>query len=213
LPPGSVALCIVADDRPGLLSFVSASLVAHDADITAVKAYTRTGPETGALEAVDFVWAKRRTAVSPVPFPQTDIDDIGHVLTALVTGRATIESVLRKDRLPRRAPSAATRVTLEAGRESGSAVMTVEADDRPGLLLAITRALFRAGIQIIDSDALTKDGRVTDRFTLVELDGTPISLARRAAVQRDVLSAIEGRAQAMPKKRSSRPPRPGGWPR
>jgi UTP:GlnB (protein PII) uridylyltransferase len=191
LPDGGVVLCVVADDRPGLLSLISASLVVHDIDVVTVKAYTRTHPETGHPEAIDFLWVRRRSSPA-VRFEQTDVAQIGDVLTALIGGDTTVKAVLRNDRLPPRAqPDAPTRVTFEGSADDGPDVLTVETLDRPGLLLTITQALFRAGVQIVASDVATRDGRVADRFTIVERDGTPIGESRRRAVQKEVVSAME----------------------
>src|SRR5438552_10280819 len=55
LPERVVALCVVADDRPGLLSRISAALVAHDMDVVAAQAYGR-GRSRTAREAVDLLW-------------------------------------------------------------------------------------------------------------------------------------------------------------
>ncbi|MGH7296147.1 MAG: hypothetical protein ACRELB_14485, partial [Polyangiaceae bacterium] len=67
----------------------------------------------------------------------------------------------------------------------------VETTDRPGLLLAITRALHRARVQIVASEATTRDGSVRDRFTIVELDGAPLRPGRRGVLQVEVLAAID----------------------
>ncbi len=204
---GGVVLCIVASDQPGLLSLISASLVAHDVDIRAVKAYTRTHPDTRRAEAVDFLWVKR-VAAAGLPFTQADITRIGDVLTALVSGEATVESVLRKARLPPRvAPGESTVVTFSAGPAEGPCLLTVETIDRPGVLVAITHALFRSGVQIVASDVASRNGRVFDHFTLVEGDGSPVSPSRRGAVRQEVLSSIEAFARLTSRKRSSRPPK------
>jgi UTP:GlnB (protein PII) uridylyltransferase len=41
LPERVAAICIAADDRPGLLSQISAALVAHDIDVITAHAYCR----------------------------------------------------------------------------------------------------------------------------------------------------------------------------
>src|SRR5450432_3702578 len=41
LEEGVTVVCVVADDRPGLLSRITASLVIHSMDIVAAQAYTR----------------------------------------------------------------------------------------------------------------------------------------------------------------------------
>jgi [protein-PII] uridylyltransferase len=212
LPEVGVVLCVVADDRPGLLSLVSASLVVHDIDVMAVKAYTRTHPETGRAEAVDFLWVQRQSAPA-LPFEQEDVTQISYVLASFIAGESTVNSVLRDDRLPLQAPpTTPTRVTFEGKADDGHDILTIETVDRPGLLLTITGALYRAGVQIVDSDAVTTDGRVADRFTIVERDGKPVSEPRRRAVQKEVLSAIDLLMSAASARRTTRPPKPQGSP-
>jgi UTP:GlnB (protein PII) uridylyltransferase len=207
LPDGGVVVCVVADDRPGLLSLVSASLVVHDIDVVAVKAYTRTHPESGRAEAVDFLWVRRR-AEPAIRLEQADVARISGVLASLIGGGTTVKSVLRNDRLPPQPPlGSPARVAFEGTADDGHDILTVETADRPGLLLTITGALYRAGVQIVASDAVTRDGRVADRFTIVERDGRPVSESRRHAVQKEVLSAIELLVSAAAKRRTTRPPK------
>jgi [protein-PII] uridylyltransferase len=192
LPEGGAVLCVVAEDRPGLLSLISAALVVQDIDVIAVKAYTRTHPGTGRDEAVDFLWVQRPGAPA-----------------SLISGEATVKSVLRNDRLPLQTlPNTPARVTFEGTADDGHDILTVETVDRPGLLLTITGALYRAGVQIVASDAVTRDGRVADRFTIVERDGRPVTEARRHTVQNEVQSAIESLGSAASETKTTRPPRP-----
>jgi UTP:GlnB (protein PII) uridylyltransferase len=200
LPKGGAIVCIVADDRPGLLSFISASLVAHGMDIVAAQAYTRVAAEGGgAAEAVDFLWIQRDATTLSVSLPvlRADITKVTEALNALVTGQVTIESIVRRLRPLRPVPrGASTRIRFDESPDAGLVVLTIETFDRPGLLLVITQALFRAGVQIIASDATTETGGgVVDRFTIVELDGTPIGKARRGLVQMELLAAIESLAR------------------
>jgi UTP:GlnB (protein PII) uridylyltransferase len=46
-------------------------------------------------------------------------------------------------------------------------------------------------VQIVESEATTRDGRVVDRFTIAELDGSPVSRQKRGVVQMEVLGAID----------------------
>jgi [protein-PII] uridylyltransferase len=199
LPRGGGAIvCVVADDRPGLLALISASLVAHQMDVVAAHAYTRIDPETGRGEAVDFLWLQRDASL-PMPVRQGDVTRIADMLRALVLGETTIEKVIRRVRAPRPAPpGASTRVMFDGGTDDGGlVVLTVETFDRPGLLLTVTQALHRAGVQIVATDASTRAGRVIDRFTIAELDGTPIRAPRRGMVQMEVLSAVEALARGL----------------
>lgn len=197
LAKGGAVLCVVADDRPGLLSFISASLFVHQLNVVAAQVYTRTDPATGRPEAVDFLWLERDAALA-LPILQGDVTRIGVVLASLVTGETTLEQLIRKAGPAKPARrGAVTRVTFEPSLDDGLAVLMVETFDRPGLLLAIARALFRAGVQIVASDASTRDGRVVDRFTVAELDGGPIRTGRRGVVQMEVLAAIESLARGL----------------
>ncbi|HEY5146230.1 MAG TPA: hypothetical protein VII82_05660 [Polyangiaceae bacterium] len=198
---GVRVLCVVADDRPGLLSFISAALVIHGMDVLSAQAYTRRVPGQATSEAVDFLWLRRDAGVDhAMPVVDVDIERIGALLRQLISGELSIESAVERARSSRTVPpGASTRVTFDEDADEGLAVLTVETFDRPGLLLAITLALFRANVQIIASDAVTRDAAVVDRFTIAELDGSPIRRNRRGVVQIEVLGAVDA---------LSRPPTP-----
>jgi [protein-PII] uridylyltransferase len=186
-PDGATLVCVVADDRPGLLSRIAASLVIHSMDILSAQAYTRVS-DAGTGEAVDFLWLRRVADRGP-PLTGPECERIADVLRALVTGERSIDAEVSGARaVPRE--SFATRIAM-SDTDKGELLMTIETSDRPGLLLAITRSLFRAGVQIVASEASTESGRVVDRFTIVELDGSPVNEKRRRALQTDVLAAID----------------------
>jgi [protein-PII] uridylyltransferase len=182
-------LCVVADDRPGLLSFICAALVLQRTDILSAQAYTRS--VEGRSEAVDFLWVRRDVAGAS-PIGDADIAPTTELLLQLIEGTVSLDSAVERARSSRTVPpGASTRVTFDEGADEGLAVLAVETFDRPGLLLAITRALFRANVQIIASDAVTRGRTVVDRFSILELDGTPIRGSRRGIVQIEVLGAID----------------------
>jgi [protein-PII] uridylyltransferase len=189
LPRGGAIVCIVADDRPGLLSFISAALVVHAMDVIAAQVYTRAAPQ--GAEAVDLFWLRRDGALKSPVF-ESDVSGIAGVLRSLVTRELTIDAITRETGArPVPPPGASTHVTFEETAKTGFAVLTVETFDRPGLLLAITKALSRARVQIIASEAMSREGRVVDRFTLVELDGAPLHPNRRGILRVEVLAAID----------------------
>ncbi len=145
LPKGGAIVCVVADDRAGLLSHISAALVGHAMDVVAAQVYTRDtarGPE-----AVDFFWL-RRSASQPSAIVADDVAHIVDTLRALVAGEVTIDEVARQaGARPAAPPGATTRVTFDETADADVAVLTVETFDRPGLLLAITQALSRARVR------------------------------------------------------------------
>jgi len=194
LPKGRAVACVVADDRPGLLSLISAALVAQSLDVVSAQAYTRVPPDRDGAEAVDFLWV-RRDADAAMPIRSADAERLAEALGGLLTGTLTMDAVIRRAKgRPSAPPGAATRVAFNETSDSGVSVLTVETFDRPGLLLSITLALFKARVQIVGTDVGTHNGRVVDRFTIVELDGGPILRHRRGVVQTAVLTAIDALA-------------------
>lgn len=187
LSRGGAIAVVVANDLPGLLSFISAALVVHGMDVESAQAFTRT--PSG--EAFDLFWL-RRDAGLPSPVLDVDLARVGIALRDLVTGKTTLEEVTRRAAAPPPpGREAHTRVAFEETPDGGVAVLTVETHDRPGLLLAVTRALHRARVQIVASEAHTDHGRVVDRFSIVELDGAPLRPNRRGVLQMEVLTAID----------------------
>jgi UTP:GlnB (protein PII) uridylyltransferase len=190
LPERIVAVVVVADNRPGLLSRVSAALVAHDIDVVAAQAFGRRR-EDGDREAVDLVWIRRLAGEGGrVPSIHTrDVAAIGETLDALVRGQASFDGAVSFARA-RRSAEATTRVRFENDASDGATMLLVEAVDRPGLLLVVSRTLFEARVQIVGSHVTTKEGHVLDRFQVTELDGAPLSGARQLTVQTALLASL-----------------------
>jgi [protein-PII] uridylyltransferase len=188
-----VAICVVADDRPGLLSCISAALVGCHIDVAQADAYCRTRDD-GRVEAVDFLWIRRlpdRKGLVP-PIHARDIVRVAEAIEQMADG-AEVQpdsSEIRTSDVPP-PPAAAARIRFDRNAVDGTTVLTVEAKDRPGLLLAVTQALFRAGLQIVGLRATTERGAAVDRFTLVELDGSPLGPERLLTLQTAILGAID----------------------
>jgi [protein-PII] uridylyltransferase len=187
--PGT-ALCVVAEDRPGLLATISAALVLARLDVIEAEAYTRR--QVGEPdEALDVFWVRhdppelRREPVGP-----EYIEQLKSTLTGLLEGkldRARIGEPSRQS-----TPSAVeTVVRFIEGSDGSFATLEVETGDRSGLLLALSQALFNQRVQIIASQVKTTGTRVFDRFSIVEFDGSPIGATRRLEIQVAVLSAVD----------------------
>src|SRR5687767_1210361 len=74
LPRGVAILCVVTDDRPGLVALVSSAFLAHALDVRAAQIYCRSCTD-GRLEAVDFFWLKN--AASGVPLEASRLEACG----------------------------------------------------------------------------------------------------------------------------------------
>ncbi len=172
------AICVSAVDRPGLLSLISRALNECGYDIDSAEAFRR---HVQPAEALDVFWIRS-------PKQQLDeqhFENFAHVLEMLVDGALS-------EHPPVVAPAGTegTTVRFLEGADGGLAVLEVETTDRSGLLYAITRALHRAEVQIVTSQIKTHGTHVFDRFTIEELDGSPISNERRLAIQVAILSSL-----------------------
>ena len=190
LPERIVAIAVIADDKAGLLSRVSAALVAHDLDVVAAQAFGRKRTD-GDREAVDLIWIRRIPGEGGRAHSvrSHDVAHIGETLEALARGEATFDGAVSFARA-RRSAEASTRVRFERDSQDGATQLLVEAVDRPGLLLVVSRTLFEQRVQIVGSHVSTKAGHVLDRFQVTELDGSPLSWARQLEVQTAVLTAL-----------------------
>jgi two-component system cell cycle sensor histidine kinase/response regulator CckA len=188
---GRAVLCVVADDRPGLLSMICAALVAVGVNVVAARVFTRS-LDGGHGEAVDFFTIEGDTE-HPLPISPLEVaTTVSETLLALLEGKVTVDALARSTRVPRKVPlGASTHVTFEDSGGDGLGALMVETFDRPGLLLAATTALARAGVLIVSLEAGTHDGRAVDRFAISEINGTPVRGARRSEVQMQVVAEID----------------------
>jgi [protein-PII] uridylyltransferase len=186
--PGVV--CVVADDRPGLLATISAAFVLSDLDVIDAEAHTRR-TSGGRREAVDLFWVRySEPAKRGSPVGSGDVEVVQRTLLDLLEGRVEREAASRRAAKP---PTKATETTVRfvESADGDLATLEVETDDRSGLLLALAQALFEQRVQIVESAVRTSGSRVLDRFSILELDGRPIRPDRRLDIQVAVLSAIQ----------------------
>jgi [protein-PII] uridylyltransferase len=190
LPDGSAALCIVAEDRPGLLSAIAAALVLHKLDVLTALVFSRTLP-TGEGEAVDLLWVRRASASDTDAIGADETESIGEVLGAIVSGKVSAEQIaLQTTTTPPQAGDPEVLVQFEPVDEGPLASLRVEAADRPGMLLTITLALFQQGTQIVRSLVRTAGGHAFNRFELAEFSGAALSDERREQVRAAVHAAL-----------------------
>ncbi len=189
LADGSAALCVVAEDRPGLLSAIAAALVSHRLDVITALVFSRvtTG---GEVEAVDFLWVRRAGAADTSAIGGDEAASVGEVLSAILTGSVSVEQIASRALMTGHPGEAGIVVRFDPVDEQGRAVLLVEAYDRPGMLLTIARELFQQGTQIVRSLVRTADGRAFNRFELSEFSGLPLSMERRDQIQGALVAAL-----------------------
>ena len=178
-------VCVVADDRPGLLAQISEAFASCGLDIAAAATYTRQTQTMS--EAVDLFWLR-----SPPSLPATDSTQLAKVQKALI---ALIHSArvpdIQKDTTSRPVSSRNSRVRFIEGENGTLTTLEIETDDRSGLLFTLARTMFTHDLQIVSSEVKTVNNRVIDRFVVAELDDSPVSQERRLELQVAILSAAE----------------------
>jgi [protein-PII] uridylyltransferase len=195
--PGS-ALCVVADDRPGLLATISAALVLCGLDVIEAEAYTRR-VEDRTNEAVDVFWVRHeKLEERKLRVSKDEIDLLRTTLIGLLEGKLDRRRADPSVRPPATPSSSETVVRFIEGQDGVFSTLEVETGDRSGLLLALAQALFQQRVQIVGSQVKTTGSRVYDRFHIVEFDGSPISSSRRLDIQVAVISAVDPVGEAQP---------------
>ncbi|HEX4334806.1 MAG TPA: hypothetical protein VH062_02765 [Polyangiaceae bacterium] len=187
-------LCVVANDRPGLLALISASLVVCQFDVHHAEVYTRN-LGGNRREAVDLFFVRRLDAPSGTSLVQTDAERLEKAIVSFVSGekdaRVAVERQIAANAGAGPSGPMDATVRFVADPSGGLATLEVETTDRSGLLFSLASALFEQKVQILESEVRTVDARVFDRFRLVEFDGTAISSGRRLEIQVAVLNAME----------------------
>lgn len=202
--PKLTGLLIVGADRAGFLSLVSEAFVLCGVDVADAEAFTRD--IEGGKEAVDMFWLRRLDGNEGHALNDLDVERIRTALVALLDG--SLPSGARPPTTSLPAPSGRTNTRVRFLEDDSGALSTleIETENRAGLLLAVSRALYAQQVQVVRSEVHTIGDRVVDRFRVAELDGSPVAPERRLEIQVAVLSAAE------PAKRlnsSSNPPSSG----
>jgi [protein-PII] uridylyltransferase len=185
--PSGDQVCVVAEDRPGLLALVTDALLVHGLSIRNAKVYCRQRAD-GQFEAVDFFQLQHTKGDLDAGVGASELAAFLQTLSELVA-----EDVLAASR-PSTPPTSSTPKTrvyfeLEALRR-GEATLLVEAPDSEGLLNAISSALHAQGVRIRASEIRTEDGVACDRFELVSSDSQALSAVRLCDIQQAVHAAL-----------------------
>lgn len=187
--PEAAELCIVADDRPGLLAMIAAALAGSRLEILAAQIYTRRLSD-GTVQAVDLFWVQGR--VEGVSAAVRSLPKLTRDLQSLLAGERTSAAVVSRATPPRRqGPKVRTRVAVDHRASKEHTVIEVTTLDRPGVLLAIANALYELGLTIAVAKINTEGTRVADVFYVTERTGMKIEPGpRTAAVEATLLAAL-----------------------
>jgi UTP:GlnB (protein PII) uridylyltransferase len=194
LDDGMSILCVVAEDRAGLLSTICRVLVANDLDVVAAQVHCRK--RAGLTpEAFDLFWLRKSKGKGGGELSEEVIEKLAKEVEIAVAknGQGTLP--------PGSAGPVGTFGSAPPPRiyfntnwlRRGEYVLIVEALDCPGLLLTISLALHREGVEITSSSVRTEGRIARDSFVLLGPGAKPISTDRLAAIRQTVVEAVRQR--------------------
>lgn len=186
-------LCVVADDRPGLLALITDALLAHDLAIESARVFCRELGR-GRSEAVDFLEVRELSGRGS-QLAQLDgaelrnfVDSLNELILEDTSYRRTVPSGPHPDAEP------PTRVYFERELSAdGHHLLVVDAPDAPGLLHAISSVLNARNFRIIACEIRTVAGHAHDRFELEPFGRKPLTDADLCDVQVAVLDSLPSR--------------------
>jgi [protein-PII] uridylyltransferase len=193
--PEAAELCVVADDRPGLLASIAAAITASRLEVLAAQVYSRTIDGRG--EAVDVFWVRDRDGGTDgveavMPRLARDLEDVCSLRVdpeELLRARTGSTSPWRE----RPSPAVPTEILLDDRASPRHTVVEVFAKDRPGLLFTLSHALHELGLSIALSKINTEGARVADVFYVGELDGSKVARGPRYhQIHEALVRAVEG---------------------
>ncbi len=199
LRPEVAELCVVAEDRPGLLARIAAAITAGRLEVLAAQVYSR--PRESATngeraEAVDLFWVRDRS--DGVPAVERAMPRLIRDLDALCRGQIEPDALLAERASggsrwrERPSPAVHPEVVLDNRASDRHTVVEVFAKDRPGLLYTLARAFRTLGLSIATSKINTEGARVADVFYVAELDGSKIAAGDRSRQVREALLVAIG---------------------
>ncbi|MFJ4965711.1 [protein-PII] uridylyltransferase [Streptomyces sp. NPDC088729] len=189
--PVGVELLIALPDRPGVLPAAAGVLALHrltvrSADLRAVELPDEVG------EPAELLLLSWRVAAEYGSLPQAARlrADLVRALDGSLDIRARLAE--REAAYPRRRGVKAPppRVTVAAAGSRRATVIEVRAQDAPGLLHRIGRALEQSGAQVRSAHVSTLGANAVDAFYVTGADGEPLPGARAAELAREVEKAL-----------------------
>ncbi|MFD9876388.1 [protein-PII] uridylyltransferase, partial [[Kitasatospora] papulosa] len=185
--PVGVELLIALPDRPGVLPAAAGVLALHRltvraADLRSVELPTELGETAGLLV---LSW---RVAAEYGSLPQAARlrADLVRALDGSLDIRARLAE--REAAYPRRRGVKAPppRVTVAAAGSRLATVIEVRAQDAPGLLHRIGRALEQSAVRVRSAHVSTLGANAVDAFYVTDPDGEPLAPEQAARVAREV---------------------------
>lgn len=187
----SAELCVVADDRSGLLACIAAALATNRLAVLEAQIYSRTRPD-GSSEAVDLFFVRGAGELSTEELHRT-AHKVERDLADMLEGRVSADEIVRPRieafRSERRSPPVRTEVAIDNRASAGLTVVEVFTRDRPALLYLLARSFRDLKLSIQIAKINTEGTRVADVFYVSEANGTKLDSVERIEEVRSRIKA------------------------
>lgn len=187
---GLAELCVIAEDRPGLLAAISAAIVASHWEIHGAQILSHRLAD-GRTQALDRFWV--RCAPSP-SFSRLQMLLDKH-MEIFVRQRKPIEAALRSrwgsPWGTRPTPAISTEIILDDRSSPAASIVEVVARDHPGVLCALAQAFHQLGLSVSLARINTEGARAIDVFYITNEQGEKVELIpRELEIRQQIMTSL-----------------------
>jgi [protein-PII] uridylyltransferase len=189
-------LAVVADDRPGLLSCIAASLAACKVKVIGAQIYSFQ-VEGSPKRALDMFWVRAGQESANV---RRLLPKIQQHLADILAGKIEPADLVRGEKQSMRwnwrpAPAVQTEIFIDNRSATRHTVVEVLTQDRRDLLFWLTATMHQEEVTIDLAKINTEGERVADVFYVTNRDGSKLDVEQVERVERRVketLAMLEG---------------------
>jgi [protein-PII] uridylyltransferase len=192
-------LAVVADDQPGLLSYIAASLAAAKIKVIGAQIYSFQVPG-GPKRAVDMFWVR---AGQEAATARRLLPKVSQHLEEILAGKIQATDLIRGGKESMRwnfrpAPAVQTEIFIDNRSATRHTVVEVLTQDRRDLLFWLAATMHQEQITIDLAKINTEGERVADVFYVTNRDGSKLDPDQVVRVEQHIqatLARIEGDAE------------------
>ncbi|HEX4475934.1 MAG TPA: [protein-PII] uridylyltransferase [Polyangiaceae bacterium] len=192
-----VELCVVADDRPGLLAMITAAFSHAKLKVLSAQVYSWVGPD-GTTRSLDMFWVRSGQeaagTVRLVPGLERDL----RLLLAGETDPVELATGAPASSrwVSRPTPPVATKINVDNRAATNHTIIEVITRDRRALLFWLSSAIQRAGLSIAFAKINTEGERVADVFYVTNGTGGKMLDEPKIEALKDHLLSTIARVEA-----------------
>lgn len=190
--PPYFEVAFAAEDRPGLLALITATLAAARLAVVGAQIYSWRARD-GLVRVLDVFWVRASTEADMA----AAVRRLERDLSRLLGGEVTPHELVGGLRAPsvgggKASPEVKTEITVDNRAATSHTVVEVATRDRQGLLFRLATAIQAEGLTISLAKINTEGDRVADVFYVEDADGTKLlEAARVESLKNRVRAAIQ----------------------